>query len=95
METVAKTSSVTGQEQTDQICKAILNAFKDSDYLNIADFRLLTKGSDSQTLTAAIDSLIENEYIVELDSMDFDDLDAGNAETIYARIVPIGSHGQE
>jgi hypothetical protein len=94
-ETVAKTSSVTEQEQTDQICKAILKAFKDSEYLNIADFRLLAKGSDSQTLTAAIDYLIKNEYIVALDSMDFDDLDAGNAETIYARIVPIGNHGQE
>jgi hypothetical protein len=87
--------SVTGQQETDQICKAILKAFKDSEYLNIADFRLLAKGSDSQTLTAAIEYLIENEYIVELDSIDFDDLDAGNAETIYARIVPIGNHGQE
>jgi hypothetical protein len=96
METaVEKTSSVTGQESTDQICKAILKAFRDNEYLNIADFRLLAKGSDSQTLAAAIEYLIENEYIVELDSIDFDDLDAGNAETIYARIVPIGNHGQE
>jgi hypothetical protein len=95
MEAVEKTSSVTGHQDTDQICKAILRAFEGSEYLNIADFRLLAKGGDSQTLTAAIDYLTDNEYMVALDSMDFDDLDAGNAETVYARIVPIGNHGQE
>jgi hypothetical protein len=59
------------------ICKAILKAFKDSEYLNIADFRLLAKGGDSQTLTAAIDYLIENEYMVALDADCYDDYGNG------------------
>ena len=94
METVEKTSSVTGHQDTDKICKAILNAFEGSEYLNVADFRLLAKGRDSQTLAAAIEYLIENEYMVDLDADEYD-VETGNAETIYARIVPIGSHGQE
>jgi predicted negative regulator of RcsB-dependent stress response len=87
METaVEKTSSV-----TEQVAKAILKAFETSEYLNIADFRLAAKGRDSQTLDAAIEHLIENEYMVDLDADDYD-VETGGAETIYARIVPIGNH---
>jgi ribosomal silencing factor RsfS len=87
MATVETTSS----SVTEQVAKDILKAFETSEYLNIADFRLLAKGHDSQTLDAAIDYLIENEYMVDLDADDYD-VETGNAETIFARIVPIGSH---
>jgi hypothetical protein len=90
METVEQNLSSVGQQETDQLCKGILNAFKESEYLNIADFRLL--GADSQTLTTAMDYLLANEYIVALDADEFDDLDAGNAEVVYARVTPIGNH---
>jgi hypothetical protein len=79
-------------QDTDQICKAILKAFEGSEYLNIADFRILAKGGDSQTLAAAVKYLTDNEYMVELDADCYDDIDTGNAETIYGPIVPIGSH---
>jgi hypothetical protein len=82
-------------QDTDKICKAILKAFEANEYLNIADFRLLAGDSDSQGLTTAINYLLEQEYMVDMDADCYDDIDTGNAETIYAAVKPIGQRGKE
>lgn len=94
-------SSVAEQEKrADQFaehCRIILKAFETNEYLNAADFRLVTRGKGKAALMPAVSHLIAAEYIVELNVYD-DDLDGiqtGNAETIYAAVKPIGKHGKE
>ena len=83
--------SVTEQAKRDdqfaQHCGAILKAFETNQYLNAADFRLVTGGKGKAALMSAVSHLITAEYIVELNVYD-DDLDGietGSAETIHER----------